>query len=86
MDIASKFCNDWLSDSHFIPQTGTFLVINAVAVTLGQGHRTVIQYIFPDPDFLCPKYLRFSSNGFDARAKRHCGGGGGHGGGNELKT
>ena len=37
---------------------------NATAVTLGQGHRKVIQYIFPDLYFLCPKYLSFSPNGF----------------------
>ena len=38
-------------------QTSKFLFIIATAVTLGQGHRNVIQYIFPDPYFLCPKYL-----------------------------
>ena len=55
------------------------------------------QYIFPDLYFLCPKYLRFSLNGFDVRSKSHCGCGCGCGGrvrirrrgrgrGNELKT
>ena len=57
-------------------------------MTLGQGQQKVIQYIFPDLYFLCPKYLRWSWNGFDVRSKSHCGGGGGggRGGGNELKT
>ena len=88
-DIATKFCSDWLSGSHFIVQTSKFLFINVTAVTLGQGHPKVTQYIFPDPYFLCPKYLRSSWNGFDVRSKSHCGGGGRgrrHGGGNELKT
>ena len=67
--------------------TSKFLLINARAVTLGKGQRKVIQYIFPDLYFLCPKYLRFSSNRFDVRSKSHCGGGGGGGGGgNDLKT
>ena len=71
--------------SHFIMQTSKFLLIDATAMTLGQGHRNVIQYISPDLHIICPKYLRFSSNGFDVRGKSHfsCGGGGG---GNELKT
>ena len=55
--------------SHFIAQTSKFLLIDATAVTLGQGHGKVIQYIFPDPYILCAKYLRFSSNGFDMRGK-----------------
>ena len=70
-------------------QTSKFTLTNATAVTLGQGHGKVIQYIFPDLRFLCPKYLRSSSNGFDVRGKSRCGGGGGGGrggGGNELKT
>ena len=55
-------------------------------MTLGQGHQKVIQYIFPELYLLCPKYLRWSSNGFDVRSKSHCGGGGrGRGDGNELK-
>ena len=78
------FCNDPMSGSHFIVQTSKFLVIDATAVTLGQGHRKVIHYISPDPYILCAKYLRFSSNGFDVRGKSCCGRGG-HGG-NELKT
>ena len=76
-----------MNGSHFIAQTGTFLLINATAVTLGQGHGKVIQYISPDPYILCVKYLKFSSNGFDVRGKSCCGGGrGGSGGGNEVKT
>ena len=72
------FCSDLMSGSHFIAQTSKFLLIDATAVTLGQGHLNVIQY----------KYLKFSSNGFDVRDKSCCGGGRGRGGrgGNELKT
>ena len=32
--------------SHFIVQTSKFLLIDATAMILGQGHRKVIQYIF----------------------------------------
>ena len=73
-------------------QISKFLLINATAVTLGQGHGKVIQYISPDPYILCAKYQRYSSNGFDVRGKSFCSGGcsrhGGHGGrsGNQLKT
>ena len=84
------FCSDLMSGSHFIAQTCKFLLIDATAVTLGQGHGKVIEYISPDPYILCAKYVRFSSNGFDVRGKSCCGGGrGGRGrgrGGNELKT
>ena len=55
-----------MSGSYFIVQT-KFLLINATAVTLGQGHGKVIQYISLGPYILCPKYLRFSSNNFDMR-------------------
>ena len=58
-----------MSGSHFIPQTTKFLLIDTTAVTLGQGHGNVIEYISPDPYILCAKYLRFSSNGFDMRGK-----------------
>ena len=76
-----------MSGSHFIVQTSKFLLINAKAVTLGQGHGKVIQYILPDLYILCPKYLRFSWNSFDVRGKSCCGGGRSiSGGGNELKT
>ena len=82
------FCSDPMSGSHFIAQKIKFLLIDATAVTLGQGHRKVIQYISPDSYILCAKYLWFSLNGFDARGKSCCGSGGhgGGGGGNELKT
>ena len=86
------FRSDLMNGSHFVAQTSKFLLIDATAVTLGQGHEKVIQYISPDPYILCTKYLRLSSNGFDVRGKSCCGGergGGGRGGGrggNELKT
>ena len=74
--------------SHFIAQTSKFLLIDATAVILGQGHGKVIQYISPDPYILCVKYERFSSNGFDVRGKSFCGGRRGCDGrgGYELKT
>ena len=53
--------------------------MDATAVTLGQGHWKVIQYISPDPYILSAKYQRFSSNGFDVRGKSFCGGGRGRG-------
>ena len=77
-------CSDLMSGSHFMAQKSKFMLIDATAVTLGQGHQKVIQYISPDPYILCAKYQRFSSNGFDVRGKSCCGGG--RGGGNELKT
>ena len=77
------FCSDPMSGSHFIAQTSKFLLIDAIAVTLGHGHWKVTQYISPDSYILCAKYLRFSSNGSDVRDKSCCGGGRG---GNELKT
>ena len=63
------FSSDPMSGSHFIAQTSKFLLVNTTAVTLGQGHEKVIQYISPDPYILCPKYQRFSANGFDVRGK-----------------
>ena len=80
-----------MSGSHFIAQTSKFLLMDATAVTLGQGHGKVIQYISPDPYILCAKYQRFSSNGFDVTGKSFCGGGRGRDGrggrgGNRLKT
>ena len=80
------FCSDPMSGSYFIAQTSKFLLIDATAVTLGQSHRKVIQYISPDSYILCAKYLWFSSNSFDVRGKSCCGGGRGGRGGNELKT
>ena len=76
-------CSDPMSGSHFIMQTSKFLLIDASAVTLGQGHRMVIEYISPDPYILCAIYLRLSWNGLDVRGKSCYGGGRG---GNELKT
>ena len=69
-----------MNGSHFIAQTSKFLLIDATAVTLVQGHWTAMQYISPDPYILCAKYVRFSSNGFDVRGKSCCGGGRGGGG------
>ena len=68
-DKATKFCSDWLGGFHFILQTSKFLFIIVTAVTLGQGHQKVIQYIFRDLYFLCLKYLRFSWNGLTWEAK-----------------
>ena len=50
-------------DKHF------FFLINATAVTMGQGQRKVIQYISPDLYILCPKYVKFRINGFAWKAK-----------------
>ena len=47
------FCKDPMSGFHFIAQTNKFLLIDATAVTLGQGHRKVFQYISPDFYSLC---------------------------------
>ena len=82
------FCSNPMSGSHFIAQTSEFLLIDATAMTLGQGHGNDIQYICQDPYIICAKYQRFSSNGFDVSGKSFCGGGRGRGGrsGNELKT
>ena len=77
------FCSDPISGSYFIMQTGKFMLIDATAATLGQGHGKVIQCISPDQYILYAKYLRFSWNGLDVRGKGCCGGGRG---GNELKT
>ena len=71
---AATFCSDLMSGSHFIAQTRKFLVMDATAVTLGQGNGKVIQYISSDPYILCAKYLRFSSKGFDVRGKSCCSG------------
>ena len=60
-----------------------FLLIDATAVTLGQGHGKVIRYILPDLYILCPKYLRCRSNGFERSGRSRCCGGRG---GNEQKT
>ena len=90
MNITTTLCSDWMTGSYLIVQTNTFLLTNVTAMTLGEGHKKVIQYISPDPYFLCPKYLRFGSNDFDVRSKRHCGSDSGcrcgHGSENELKT
>ena len=46
-----------MSGSHFIAQTSKFLLIDAIAVTFGQGHGNVIEYISPDPYILSAKYV-----------------------------
>ena len=61
-----------MSGSYWITQTSKFLLINATAVTLSQGHGKVIQYISPDQYVLCTQYERFSSNSFDMRGKSFC--------------
>ena len=78
------FHSDKMRGSYFIVQKSKFLLIDATAVTLGQGHREIIQYILPDLYIICSKYLRCSWNGFDMREKSRCGSG--RGGGNKLKT
>ena len=90
---AAMIGSDPMRGSHFIAQTSKFMLIVATAMTLGQGHGKIIQYISLDPYILCAKYLRFSSNGLDVRGKSCCGGGRGSGSGggggrgrNELKT
>ena len=75
-----------MSGGHFIVQTSKVLLIDVTAVTLGQGHGKVIQYISPDLYILCPKYLRFSSNGFDVRDKSRCGGRGRRGGNEPFQS
>ena len=52
-EVCPKEC--FTLKNHFVVQTSEFLVINAAAVTLGQGHEKFIQYIFPDPFLICPK-------------------------------
>ena len=42
------FCSYQISVSYFITQTNKFLLIDATAMTLGQGHAKVIQYILAD--------------------------------------
>ena len=64
------FCIDPMSSSHFIKQTSKFLIIDAADVTLGQGHRKVIQYISPDSYILCAKYLRTRRMRLRTRRKR----------------
>ena len=81
-------CSDPMSGSHFIVQTSKLLLIDATALTLGQGHGKFTQYISPGPYILCAKYM-FSWIGFNVRGKSCCGGGrgSGRGGGrNEPKT
>ena len=68
-------CSDPMNNSDFIVQTSKFLLINATAVTLGQGHGKVIQHISPEPYIFGAKYQRFNSNGFDVTGKSFCGGG-----------
>ena len=43
-----------MSGSYFIAQTSKFLLIDATAVTLGQGHGKVIQYILQTHIFFVP--------------------------------
>ena len=63
------FCSDPMSGSHFAMQTNKFLLIDATAVTLGQGHGKFIEYISLSVYILCPKYLRCSSSRFDVIGK-----------------
>ena len=45
MTSAIKWLDEWFS---LIVQTPKFLIIDATAVTLHQGHGNVIQYILPE--------------------------------------
>ena len=63
------FCSDLMSGSHFIAQTSKFLLIDATAMTLGQGHGKVIQYISPDPYILCAKFLNLAQTVLTWEAK-----------------
>ena len=51
-------CSYSMSVSHFIVQTSKFLLIDATAVTLGQGHGKVIQYSAASHIFTLAKLLR----------------------------
>ena len=48
------FCSDQASGSHFIAHRSNFLLIDATAVTLGQGHGKVMQYISPNRILFVP--------------------------------
>ena len=39
-------------------QTSKYLLIDAPAVTSGQGRGKIIQYVTPDLYILCPKHVR----------------------------
>ena len=49
-DIATKFCSDWLSGSHFILQTSKFLFFNVTAVTERSSSTFSQTYIFFVPN------------------------------------
>ena len=78
--------SDLISGSHFILQKSKFLLIDATAVTLVQGHQKGIEYISPDSYILCANYLRFSWNVVDMRDKSCCSGGRSGGGGEAAET
>ena len=52
----------------------SILVSIPISMTLNQGIEKIIQCISPDLCFLCPKYIRSSSNGLNERRKSLCGG------------
>ena len=62
-----------MSGFHSIAQKSKFLLISATAVTLGQSHGKIIQYISPGLYFLCPQYQKLGTNGFDMKSKSSCG-------------
>ena len=64
-----------MSSSHFIAQTSTFLLIDATAVTLGQGHGEVIQYISQTHIFFVPNIWGLAQTVLTWEAKVFCGGG-----------
>ena len=74
-NMAIKSCSDWMCGSSYFMQTSKFVFITATVMTLDKGHGNVNPYNFPDLDFLCSKYRRWSSNGFDMRSKNCVSGG-----------
>ena len=59
----------WLVEWFSLNPADKQIFINVTAMTLGQSHQKVIQYIFPDLYFLCPKYLRLAQTFLTWEAK-----------------
>ena len=65
--LPSSVLIEWMIRT--LPYRQEICVNHCHSCDLGQGQRKVIQYISPDLYFLCRKYLRLSSNGFDVISK-----------------